>query len=130
MSHYIDQGDQDASDGITPDELAGAVHGSIEVRLERQTSSLTSGLVLGDEPSGQVAVDAHLLAGQGVQGEPGSDFRHASRALGDHHELDNHDDQEDHHTQYVIPFHHKLSEGVYHIPCVCFAKDQTRGRHV
>src|SRR3712207_8145111 len=40
-------------------------------------------------------VDRHLLAGHGVEREARGDFGHAAGAVGDHHELDHHEDQED-----------------------------------
>ena len=55
---------------------------------------------------------AHLLAGHGVEGEPGADLGDALGALGDDDELDDGDDQEDHHADDQVAADHELAEGV------------------
>ena len=60
----VDEGDDDARDGVAADEFAGTVHGPVEIGLLRRSISRRSracGLV--DVAGVQVGVDRHLLAG-------------------------------------------------------------------
>ena len=90
----IDEGDDDAGDGVAADELAGTVHGAVEFgllgelrrRARASFSSINAGV--------QIGIDAHLLAGHGIQGEAGGHFGDAAGALGDDHEIDDHQDAE------------------------------------
>ena len=91
----VDERDDDAGDRVAADELAGTVHRPVEVGLLRDLLAAALGLGLVDDAGVQVGVDRHLLAGHGVQGEPGGDFADARGALGDHDELNHEDDDED-----------------------------------
>src|SRR5690606_1217346 len=97
-AHYeaaddVDDGDDDARDGVAPDEFGRAVHGSVEVRLASDVAAAVLGFGLGDDAGVQIRIDGHLLAGHGVQGEAGRDLGDAAGALGNDDELD--DDQDD-----------------------------------
>ena len=58
---------------------------------------------------------AILLTGHGVQGEARADFGDAPRTLGDHHEVDDHEDGEHHDTNHVVAANHHLTEGLNHL---------------
>jgi hypothetical protein len=90
----VDAQDQQGSDGVALHELAGAVHRTIEVRLGRHFAAAGLGFVGAHQAGGEIGVDRHLLARQGIQGEAGRNFRHAARALGHHHQVDDHQDHE------------------------------------
>ncbi len=126
----VDEGDQDTGDGVAPDELAGTVHCAVEIRFPRDVLPACARFLFRDEPGVQVGVDAHLLTGHRVQREPCRDFGNTPGALRDHHKLDDHDDQEDDHTQDVVAFDHELPEGVDHLTGVSLAQNQPRGRDV
>ena len=66
------------------------------------------GLGLVDQPGREVGVDRHLLAGHGVQGEPGRDLGDAAGALGDDDEVHDHQDGEDDHADDEVAAHQKL----------------------
>jgi hypothetical protein len=73
------------------------------------------------------------IAGHGVQGEPGGHFGDPARALGDDHEVHDHQDGEDNHADDVVAAHHQLAEGLDHMAgavdaFVAMAEDQPRGR--
>ena len=89
----VDDQDQDAGDGVAADELAGAVHGAVEVGLRAHFRAARARLVLVDQAGVQVGVDRHLLARHRIQGEARADFGDAARALGDHHEVDDGQDR-------------------------------------
>jgi hypothetical protein len=126
----VDQGDEDAGDGITPDELAGTVHRAVEVGFSRDLFASGPGLIFGNEPGVEVGVDAHLLTGHRVQCESRGDLGHPTSALGDNNELDNDDDQEDDHPEDVVAFDDKVAKGVDHITGIRFSQDQSGGGDV
>ena len=61
-------------------------------------------------PGRQVGVDRHLLAGDGVEGEPRADLGDAGRALGDDEEIDGDQDEEDDHPDDEVAAHHQGGE--------------------
>ena len=67
----------------------------MSARRRRASSSV-------DEARVEIGVDAHLLAGHGVQGETGRHFRHSFGALGDDDKLDDDQDQKDDETDHVV----------------------------
>ena len=109
-AEHVDEHDQDAGDGIAAHELAGAVHRAVEVRFLAHLLAAHDGLVLGDEAGVQIGVDRHLLAGHGIQGEARADFRDAAGALGDHDEVDDHEDGEHDDADGVVAADHELAE--------------------
>jgi hypothetical protein len=50
-----------------------------------------------------------------------ADFRDAPGALGDHHEVDDHEDSEHHHTDHVVAADDHLTEGLDHFTGGCVA---------
>ena len=93
-------------------ELARAVHGPVEFGLLGYLGPPFPGIGLVDEPCIEVRVDAHLLPGHGIQGEPGCHFGDSARTFGDHHEVDHHEDDEDHDSHGGIASHHKGPEAL------------------
>jgi hypothetical protein len=79
------------------------------------TSRRRLGLLLVDQAGVQVGVDRHLLAGQRVQREAGRHLRDALRALGDHHEVDDHQDDEHHQADDEVAADHHVAEGLDHM---------------
>jgi hypothetical protein len=106
----VDAGDDQAGDRVALHELAGAVHGPEEGRFLLQVLAALLGGVLVDQAGRQVGVDGHLLAGHGVQGEAGRDFRDPARTLGDDHEVHHHQDDEDDHPDDEVALHHQVAE--------------------
>ena len=91
----VDDRDDDAGDRVAADELAGTVHRSVEIGLLRDFLAAALGFFFVDRAGVQVGVDRHLPAGHAVQGKAGRDFADARGTLGDHDELNHHDDHED-----------------------------------
>ena len=88
----IDEGDENSGDGIAPDELTGPVHGAVEVGFLLDLGSADCGGGFVDEARVHFGIDAHLFTGHGIEGEAGGDFGDAAGALGDDHEIDDHED--------------------------------------
>ena len=63
-----------------------------------------------DQAGGEIGVDRHLLARHGVEVEARGDFGDAARALGDDHEVDDHQDREDDDADDEIAAHHEVAE--------------------
>ena len=85
----------EAGDGVALDELHGAVHGAVELRLASQSGAARARIGETDGARTHVGVDAHLLAGHGVEGEAGADLRDPLAPLVVAQEVDRHQDEED-----------------------------------
>ncbi len=108
----VDHGNDDAGDGVALDELAGTVHRPVEVGLLGDFLASLARLVVADQAGVEVGVDRHLLARHGIQGEAGGDFGDPARPLGDDHEIDQHQDDEDDDADHVVAADHELAEGL------------------
>ena len=111
-AQHVDDGDDDARDCIAADEFAGTVPRTVEVGFLRDRLAATPGLGFVDHAGVQVGIDRHLLAGHGIQGEPGRHFADSAAALGDHDELDHEDDHEDDDADGERPRRHEAAERV------------------
>jgi hypothetical protein len=126
----VDAGDQDAGHGVALDELRGAVHRAVEVGLLGDLRAALARLLVGDLAGVEVGVDRHLLAGHGVEREARAHLGHAAGAVGDHHELDDDQDQEDHEADDHVAADDELAERGDHVPRVALEQDQARDRDV
>ncbi|MNZ55842.1 hypothetical protein D3C78_737780 [compost metagenome] len=111
----VDEQDQQAGDGVTANKLAGTVHRTVELGLPRHFGTACLGLGLVDQAGVEVGVNGHLLAGHGVEGEARAHLGNTPGALGHHHEVDDHQDREDHDTDHVVTADHHLAEGLDHL---------------
>ncbi len=109
---HVDYENQDAGERIAAHELAGTVHGAVEVGLGANFRAAHARLVLVDEAAVQVGIDRHLLAGHRIESEAGADLGDTARALGDHHEVDDGEDHEHHDTDGEVAADHELPEGL------------------
>ncbi len=76
--------------------LLRTVHRAVEVGLVGDLVPAACGPRCSSISAGvEVGVDRHLLAGHGVEGEPGGDLGDAAGTVGDDDELDDDQDQED-----------------------------------
>ena len=126
----VDRRDDQAGDGVAADELAGAVHGPVELALLDDLAAALVGLGLGDEAGVEVGVDGHLLAGHGVEGEAGGHFADALGAFGDDDELDDDQDQEDHQADDEAAAGDEVAERLDDLAGVALQQDQPRRGHV
>ncbi len=126
----VDQGDDDAGDGVALHELHGAVHRAVELTFARQAFTPRAGLLEIDDAGAQIGVDAHLLARHRVQGESGRDFGHALGALGDHDELDQGNDQKDDGADNEIAADDEHAEGSDDLACIRFEQNEAGGGDV
>ncbi len=78
-------------------------------------------------PGSHIGVDAHLLAGHGVQGESRRDLGDPLRSLGDDHELNDGDNEKNHAPHHVVARHHEVAEGVDDLAGIGLDEDQARG---
>ncbi len=111
----VDQHDQDAGDGVAADELRCTVHRAEKVGFFGNFRAALAGLVLTDQAGVEVGVDRHLLAGHGVQREAGAHFGDAAGTLGDHHEVDDGEDDEHHDADGVVAADEEVAEGLDHL---------------
>ena len=134
-AEHVDEKNQDAGDGVAANELAGTVHGTVEVGFSPDVFPTLTGLVLRQQSGVEVGVDGHLLAGQGVQGEARGHFRDATGTLGDDHEVDDDEDGEDDDADRVVAADHEFAEGLDDLACraravVAFHQHHARGGDV
>ena len=106
------------------------VHGAVQLRLLGELAAPLPRRVLVDGAGPHVGVDGHLLAGPGVEREAGRHFGDSLRALGDHHELHDGDDEEDHGAHHEVAAHHDVAERVDDLAGVRLEEDETCGRDV
>jgi hypothetical protein len=91
----VDQHHEQAGNGVAAHELRGTVHGAEETGFVLQVLAPPPRLLLVDEAGIEVGVDCHLLARHPVEVEARRDLRDSPRALGDDHEVHDHQDRED-----------------------------------
>ena len=127
---YIDESDDQPGHGIAAYELAGAIHGSVEFGLLGQLPAAAQRLLVIDQPLVQIGIDAHLLAGHGIEGESRGDFGDTAGALGDHHEIDDHQDAEDDQSDHVVSADDKIAERLDDPAAKRVQQNLARRRHV
>jgi len=111
----VDEQNQQACHCITAHKLAGTIHRAIEVSFLGNFRAPRFGLLLIDQAGVEIGIDRHLLAGHGVQGKTCGNFGNTPGALGDHHEVDDHQDGEHHRTHYVVAADHHLTKRLDHL---------------
>ena len=126
----VDRGDDDRGHRVAFDELRGAVHRAVEVGFLGDLRAAVARLFVGDQPGVEVGVDRHLLAGHRVEGEARADLGDAPGAVGDDHELDHDQDQEDHEADDDVAADDELPERLHHAAGVPGGEDQPCDRHV
>ena len=123
----IDRDHDEGGDGIALHELHRAVHRAEELAFLFDHAATALRVLHGDVPSAQVGIDAHLLAGHGIEREPRRNLGDALRAFGDHDELNNEQDEENHHADDEISADDKVSEGVDDLTRVGLDEDHAGG---
>ena len=129
-AHDVDERHDHAGDAVALDELHGAVHGAVHLALHLHVVAAALCLLHVDHARAQVGVDRHLLARHRVEGEAGADFGHAFRTLGDHEELHDREDQEDHGAHDEVAPRREFAEGEDDFTGVGLQEDQARRRDV
>ncbi len=108
----VDEGDDDAGDGVAAHEFAGAIHGAVEIGLLCDVGAAFSRFGFVDDSGVEVGVDGHLFAGHRVQGESSGNFGNSRGAFGDDGKLDDHDDDEDDDADGQGTLGDEIGEGV------------------
>ena len=111
----VDEHDEQAGDGVAAHEFRGAVHGAEEAGFIFELAAAAAGLDFVDHAGREIGIDRHLLAGHGVKVEARGDFRDAARALGDDHEVHDHQDREHDDADDEIAAHHEVAERLDHV---------------
>ena len=111
----VDHQNDDAGHRIAAHEFAGTVHRAVELRFLRHCGTARARLIFADQAGIEVGIDRHLLARHRIQGEARAHFGDTSRALGDDHEVDHHQDNEHHNTHRIIAAHQEMAEGFDHL---------------
>ena len=129
--HAVNDRDDDAHDSIALDDLGGAVHSAVEVRLLLDLMAAILCLLFVDEARGKVCVNGHLLAGHGIQREAGSHLGYTLGAFGDDDEVHQNDDEEDEDTHHNVAAGDELAKGLDDLTGVAVvAQDQPGGGHI
>ena len=114
-ANQIDDQNQDASNGIAPHKLRRTVHRAKKVSLLRHLGPPLLGFLLLDEARIQVGIDGHLLAGHRIQGKTGRNLRHPARTLGNHHKVDDGDQDKNDHPYREIAPNEELAKSLNHL---------------
>ena len=131
----VDRKDQDRRNRVSLHEFARTIHGAIEIRLGRDFAATGLGFFRRNQSGGEIGVDRHLFAGQGIEGEARGNFGDAARTLGHDDEVDDHQDQEDENTDDEIATDQERAECLDDLACGGFAfmplqQDDARRCHV
>ena len=111
----VDGQDQQAGDGVALDEFTGAVHRAVEVCFLGNFRATVLGFFLVDKTGIEIGIDGHLLTRHGIQGETCAYFRHPASTFGDHQEVDDHEDGEDHQANRVVTADKNRAERLDHL---------------
>ena len=106
----VDQHDQDTGYRVAANELRCAVHRTKELRFLGDRRAAFACLVLADQAGVEVCVNRHLLARHGVEGEAGGHLGNAPGTLGDHHEIDHHQNCEHHQANSIVAADQEMPE--------------------
>jgi hypothetical protein len=106
----VDEHHQQAGDRVAAHELRGAVHRAEERALVLELLAPAPRVVLVDQAGREVGVDRHLLARHRVQIEARRHLGDAAGALGDHHEVHDHQDREHDDADHEVAAHHEVAE--------------------
>lgn len=131
----IDRGDDQTGDRIATHEFGGTVHRTEEGAFFFQFAAAALGFLFIDDAGGQIRIDRHLLAGDGVQCETRANFGDTRRTLGDDDEVDGDQDHEDDQTDHEVAGHDEAGETGDHAArsrraLVAMRKDDARRRDV
>ncbi len=121
----IDQHDDDGSDRIAADEFAGTVHRAVKICFRFDGLPPLPRLGLVDEAGIQVRVNRQLFSGHGIQGKTRCHFSHTPGAAVDDRKLNDHQDQEDHHTHDIIAADDQITECSNDLPCFSAQQNQS-----
>ena len=106
----VDHDDEEAGDGVAADEFRGAVHGAEEAGFVFQGLAPPPRVLLVDQAGIEIGVDGHLLAGHGIEVKARRHFGDAAGALGDDHEVHDHQDREHDDADDEIAAHDEIAE--------------------
>ena len=111
-TNNVDKQNENARYRVTANKLGRAVHCPVELRLGSDAFPTLNCLLLGNQAGIEIGIDGHLLAGHGIECEARGNFRHPARSFGDHNEVDDHQNREQHQTHGKAAAYHKLTEGL------------------
>src|SRR5262249_52644492 len=100
-----------AGNGITPDELAGTVHGSVKIGLLLNCLTPPPGLLLIEQAGVEIGINGHLFARHGIESKTCRDFRNTPGALRDDHKVDDDEDTKHDDPNHEIAADNKVPKG-------------------
>ncbi len=112
----VDGRDDDAGDCVAAHELRGTVHRTEEGAFLFELAPAPHRLLLVDVAGGEIGIDGHLLAGNGVEGEAGANLGDARCTLGDDEEVDRDQDDEHHGADDEVAAHHEVGKSCDDMP--------------
>src|SRR5690554_1248777 len=113
-SDQSDHHNQDARNRVALYELAGPIHGSVEIRLLRHFLTTLAGLLLVDQPGVQIGIDRHLLTWHRIQCETRAHLGNPTGTFGHYDEVNNHQNHEYDETHGIVAAYHHLTERLNH----------------
>ena len=113
----IDRRDDHARDGVAAHELRRAVHRTEEGAFLFEFTAASGRLFLVNSACGQIRVDGHLFAWDGVERKSGADFSYSGCAFGDDKKIDRNKDQEHDDADNEVSAHDEVGEARDHVTC-------------
>ena len=111
----IDRQDQQSRRRIALHEFGRTIHRTVEIGLNRNFAAAFARFVSADEACGNIGVNRHLLARQGVQHKAGGHFGHAACAFGDDDHVDDHQDRKHEQADHKIAADQKGGKAFDHL---------------
>ncbi len=111
----VDDRDHDAGDGVAADELAGTVHGPVEVGLFGDLFAAAAGLFLVISPAFRSASIAICLPGMPSKANRAATSLMRRGTLGDDQKLNRDQDREDRKADEELPAGDELAERLNHV---------------
>ena len=105
------KGDENAGNGVAPDELAGTVHGPVKIGLLLNCLAPPSGLLLIDQAGVEIGINGHLFAGHGIEGKTRRHFRNTPGTLRDDDKVDHDEDAKHDDPNHEIATNDKVPKG-------------------
>ena len=132
---HVDDRDDNPGNRVAADEFRGTVHCAEKRAFFFQLTAARLGLGFVDDPRGEIGVDGHLLAGDGVQRESGANLGDPGCALRNHQKIHGDQDRKHDNADEEIAAHDEVREARDHVAGRRDAfgaarKDQARGGDV
>ena len=112
----VEAGNQKPRDRIALDEFRRPVQRAEKICLGQLLFTAALGFGMVDCPRRQIRINRKLAAGHPVKRKTRTNLCHPASTFGDHHEVDDQKDDEDHDPQNQVAAHDEFGKALDHMP--------------